>query len=528
MPRCLDYVLASVLLLGCGDDEQPTPTPRDTNPPARISDLSARETSGRGVLLGWTAPGDDGAEGLATRYDLRRFNAPITSLNWAQATPVESAPAPQPAGRLEQLSLEGLALGSWYFAVVALDEMDNSGELSNLASLTLADTVPPSAVSDFAVGAVTTRTIELRWTAPGGDGTSGRATSYELRRSDQEINEQNWDSATPISGLPTPAAAGAAEAFVVTDLQPNTTAFLALKSHDDGANVSILSNVVSATTLALNVTRLTFTPSGLGAASPDWSHDGSRIAFHAYWDDEFYPDLYTMAIDGSDVVQATETGDAEYWPRWSPTSDALLCVAWKDSADVIWREIQSVPASAGGRIEVLLRDPGQRLGSAAWSPSGDRILYTRTFADFPARTNAIYSMDLATGATDTIRSVGDAAFRPDWSPDGARIVFNADRSGDFEIYSIAVDGSDERQLTDQPGSDGSPRWSPDGTKIAFSSARAGDLDLWVMNADGSDPTRLTTTPDADGQPAWSPDGTRIAFVRSVNNTADIWVLELGD
>ncbi|MFJ8579953.1 VWA domain-containing protein [Micromonospora sp. NPDC093277] len=101
---------------------------------------------------------------------------------------------------------------------------------------------------------------------------------------------------------------------------------------------------------------------------------------------------------------------------------------------------------------------------------------------------------------------------PALSPDGRRVAFSSDRAGSADLWTVGVDGTGLRRLTDHPAEDSWPTWSPDGTRIAFASTRddpAGDL--WVMPAAGGAPVRLTDGPAADGQPAWSPDGRRLAF-----------------
>jgi TolB protein len=98
-----------------------------------------------------------------------------------------------------------------------------------------------------------------------------------------------------------------------------------------------------------------------------------------------------------------------------------------------------------------------------------------------------------------------------WSPDGKKIAFYSDRTGDYEIYVMNPDGTGVVQLTNVPGTDDMPAWSPDGTRIAFISDRTGDNEIYLMNADGTNVKRLTEHPGDDIHPKWSPDGQRLLF-----------------
>jgi len=109
---------------------------------------------------------------------------------------------------------------------------------------------------------------------------------------------------------------------------------------------------------------------------------------------------------------------------------------------------------------------------------------------------------------------------PVFSPDGKKIAFESDRSGNFEIYIMDTDGSHIRQLTFDTAFDGTPAWSPDGKRITFASERDNDPEIYIMNADGSDQKRITNAKGDDSHPKFTPDGKEIIFC-SARSTPDL-------
>jgi TolB protein len=83
-----------------------------------------------------------------------------------------------------------------------------------------------------------------------------------------------------------------------------------------------------------------------------------------------------------------------------------------------------------------------------------------------------------------------------------------------EVFIANADGSDARNLTNDPAFDGWPAWSPDGSKIAFASNRRGSYEIYIMNPDGSGVQKVANNEGRGTAPQWTKDGKSIFFAVS--------------
>lgn len=137
------------------------------------------------------------------------------------------------------------------------------------------------------------------------------------------------------------------------------------------------------------------------------------------------------------------------------------------------------------------------------------------------------SFNIAVTATDDdTGSANGGANVTVTQPTGGKIAFASLRDGNYEIYSMNPDGSNQTRLTNNSAGDSYPAISSDGNRIAFASTRDGNTEIYLMNADGTGQTRLTTNPQRDIMPAFSPDGMRVVFTSFRNGRADIYVINV--
>lgn len=99
-----------------------------------------------------------------------------------------------------------------------------------------------------------------------------------------------------------------------------------------------------------------------------------------------------------------------------------------------------------------------------------------------------------------------------WSPDGQNFAYCGIRDDLFDIYTIGVEGGEERRLTFGEGRNDGPDYSADGRWIYFNSSRSGRMQIWRVPAEGGKAERITDSPYGDWFPHPSPRGEKIVFL----------------
>ena len=182
--------------------------------------------------------------------------------------------------------------------------------------------------------------------------------------------------------------------------------------------------------------------------------------------------------------------------------------------------------SDGSGWDEILRTANPRF-EPQWSPDGAQIVFT-----FGSNNRGVTHVAASDGSS--VRRISDrdyskVAFSPDISPDGSRIVYATTRHNvkgnrygrNFEIETSRLDGSDRRRLTENGEQDVSPAWSPDGRRIVFFRDVTGrvrddsDRGIYTVAPHGSDERLLLPFHLRDrpvSGPVWSPDGRLLAFV----------------
>jgi Tol biopolymer transport system component len=245
-------------------------------------------------------------------------------------------------------------------------------------------------------------------------------------------------------------------------------------------------------------------PSALAASTPTrtvaLTSLSGRIAF------DNHEDVWAIDADGTDLIRLTDSPGFDFDPSWSPDGSRIAFRSERSGDPEIW--VMNADGSDQRRLAAGL--------SPAWSPDGSKIAYAS-----PGEILCPPGQGLQCSGLSIMNADGSGQHRvpnadggeyPSWSPDGKRIAFNSNLTGDHVMYIVDVDGSNLVDLS-AVGEGWQVDWSPDGRFVLFASGRdqtaPGYDDIYVMRPDGSEIRRLTN--QKAYTPAWSPNGEHVVF-----------------
>lgn len=135
------------------------------------------------------------------------------------------------------------------------------------------------------------------------------------------------------------------------------------------------------------------------------------------------------------------------------------------------------------------------------------------------RPSLIYIVPVAGGPAKRLTERGPSYFHG-WSPDGKTVTYCAERNGNFDVYTLSIDGGEEQRLTTAAGKDDGPEYSPDGEYIYFNSERTGAMQIWRMKTDGSGQEQVTSDDQENWFPHVSPNGLLLVFLTYEKGVGD--------
>lgn len=261
----------------------------------------------------------------------------------------------------------------------------------------------------------------------------------------------------------------------------------------------------------------------------EWSPDGTRLVVGRTIGTN---DLWVVNADGSGLRRLTNSQEMETSPRWSPDGKRIAFSMFRSMSDLYTTDIWVVGADGTGLTNLTRTQTYQaRNAGPEWSPDGKRILFYANRRVHPDNDMAqIYVMNADGSAPQQLsKSLERYHSNPQWSPDGTRILFSLPVGVCGTLHVMKTDGTGVTDVTSGPDAcDRDARWSPDGTMIAFQRrdpAIPTTYDGYVVRADGTGLVNVTAHPANDGALSWSPDGSLLAFTSMRAGTEEIFLVK---
>jgi serine/threonine protein kinase len=296
------------------------------------------------------------------------------------------------------------------------------------------------------------------------------------------------------------------------------------------------------------------------------SPDGKRLAFVRGYSKDNAGALIVANTDGTGEKELIrrQAPDGCNGGVWSPDGKSLAVVLWSDSA----KNMSIVEISAdGGPEKLIMSQRWAGIGSVSWLGDGSGLVMIaaderrsppqiwyipypsgeprKITNDLNGYNNLSLTQDSSTlvtvrgrglaniwvasiGETNNARQVtngnSEGGVGLAWTPDG-KIVYSSAISGNWDVWVMNADGSQQKQLTFDSRSNRFPAVSPDGRYIVFVSDRTGTDQIWRIDSDGGNPQQLTTV-DGSTLPTFSQDGKWVVYSSVASGKPSTWKVPL--
>ena len=255
------------------------------------------------------------------------------------------------------------------------------------------------------------------------------------------------------------------------------------------------------------------------AVQPRWSPHGLRVAYWGIPTGSAERALWTIPAGGGTPVAVTRDEYFNWSPAWSPDGRYLYFASNRGGSMNLWRvSLEEATGRTLGAPEPITA-PSEWSGLLSLSRDGRRIVYSTSENRANLERLSLDPATLAVGNPRPVTRGSRGVYSCDVSPSGRELAFYT-ASPQEDLFLVRTDGSGLRQLTEDTFRDRQPRWSPDGSRLVFQSDRSGRYEIWSLRKDGSGLEPVTRTIGSPlAYPIWSPDGQHLALAVATRGAA---------
>lgn len=229
-------------------------------------------------------------------------------------------------------------------------------------------------------------------------------------------------------------------------------------------------------------------------------------------------EIYTMDYDGYDQRPFTRNGSLNLFPIWAPDNSKLAFVSFRTGKP----EINIHSYLDGSRLPFPMFN--SFVSTPVISPDGTQLLFSlRT----PRGDADLFVAKLDGSERRNITNQPAIDTSPTWSPSGKQLAFVSDREGAAgQIFICDIDGANVRRIVKEGGDADSPAWSPDGRWIAFhwKPHMAENYDIYLAEVSSGRIFQSTINGGSNENPTWAPDGRHLAFQSNRSGSVQIYIM----